>query len=235
MNIYKTFTIAATLCLALMLGSCGDDDNNPVVKPTTQGTFTDANGSVYGWVRIGGLDWMTQSYHGGQTWYTQSGISENDFEFDLSTDNSEEVEDSLIKIRGNFYTLQQALDLCPDGWRLPTDDDWKQLEMALGMSSKEADKEGWRNGAGYLMQQTAEQGTGLAMLCPGEITSWITTVPSMYHEGDYGYYWTSTIDTTKEKEVAYIRVITPVANKVERGTTTTKLNYLSVRYVRNAQ
>lgn len=87
----------------------------------------------------------------------------------MSTDNSEEVEDSLIKVRGNF------------------------------------------------------------------ITSWITTVPSMYHEGDYGYYWTSTIDTTKEKEVAYIRVITPVANKVERGTSTTKLNYLSVRYVRNAQ
>lgn len=169
MNIYKTFTIAATFCLAFMLGSCGDDDNTPVVKPTTQGTFTDADGSVYSWVRIGELDWMTRSYHGGQTWYTQSGISENDFEFDLSTDNSEEVEDSLIKVRGNF------------------------------------------------------------------ITSWITTVPSMYHEGDYGYYWTSTIDTTKEKEVTYIRVITPVANKVERGTSTTKLNYLSVRYVRNAQ
>lgn len=235
MNRHKILALAATFILALTFTSCGDDDNDQVVRPSAQGTFTDADGSVYGWVRIGGLDWMTSNYHGGEKWYTQSGTSDSGFDYDLYSPHSDEEEDSLILIRGNFYTLQQALDQCPDGWRLPTDEDWKQLELALGMSSKDVDQEGWRNGAGFLMQQSAEMGTGLALPCPGEITPWITANPSMYHEDDYGYYWSSTIDTTKDNECAFIRVITPVANKVERGTSTTISNYLSVRYVRNAQ
>jgi uncharacterized protein (TIGR02145 family) len=36
------------------------------------------------------------------------------------------------------------VDACPDGWHLPTDDEWKILEMALGMSQAEADSTGWR-------------------------------------------------------------------------------------------
>ncbi len=53
--------------------------------------------------------------------------------------------------------------ICPNGWHLPTDDEWKELEMYLGMSQSEADNIGargtnegsklagnashWRNGA----------------------------------------------------------------------------------------
>lgn len=238
----KIITIASALlplCLftfSPFLTSCsGDDDGTPVVTPTAEGTFTDADGSTYTWVRIGGLDWMTQSYHGGEPWHHQSVVSDNGYSDDLYSDYSDEVEDSLILARGNFYTLRQALDLCPEGWRLPTDADWKRLETALGMSAKDADRTGWRDGAGLLMAQPAGQGTGLNMQYAGEITPWITAIPNMYHEGDYGYYWSSTIDSTKANECAYIRVITPVLNKVERVATTTALNFLSVRYVRDAQ
>jgi uncharacterized protein (TIGR02145 family) len=34
--------------------------------------------------------------------------------------------------------------VCPDGWHLPSDSEWKQLEMYLGMSFVESDEEGWR-------------------------------------------------------------------------------------------
>jgi uncharacterized protein (TIGR02145 family) len=34
--------------------------------------------------------------------------------------------------------------VCPDGWHLPSDDEWKQLEMFLGMSKADADNEKWR-------------------------------------------------------------------------------------------
>jgi uncharacterized protein (TIGR02145 family) len=35
--------------------------------------------------------------------------------------------------------------VCPDGWHLPSDDEWKQLEIFLGMDQTEADKkENWR-------------------------------------------------------------------------------------------
>jgi uncharacterized protein (TIGR02145 family) len=34
--------------------------------------------------------------------------------------------------------------VCPDGWHLPSDNEWKQLEMYLGLSQAEADADDWR-------------------------------------------------------------------------------------------
>jgi uncharacterized protein (TIGR02145 family) len=34
--------------------------------------------------------------------------------------------------------------VCPDGWHVPSDDEWKQLERYLGMDIFEANAEGWR-------------------------------------------------------------------------------------------
>ncbi|MDD4033417.1 MAG: fibrobacter succinogenes major paralogous domain-containing protein [Bacteroidales bacterium] len=34
--------------------------------------------------------------------------------------------------------------ICPEGWHLPSDNEWKQLEMYLGMSKETADGFGWR-------------------------------------------------------------------------------------------
>jgi uncharacterized protein (TIGR02145 family) len=59
---------------------------------------------------------------------------------------------------GNLYTWPAAMNInsrndiktgkvqgvCPDGWHLPSDNEWKQLEMFLGMSQTEADEEKWR-------------------------------------------------------------------------------------------
>ncbi len=35
-------------------------------------------------------------------------------------------------------------DICPPGWHLPDDDEWKSLEQALGMDPVELDSTGWR-------------------------------------------------------------------------------------------
>jgi uncharacterized protein (TIGR02145 family) len=34
--------------------------------------------------------------------------------------------------------------VCPDGWHIPGDSEWKQLEMFLGMSQTEANEKNWR-------------------------------------------------------------------------------------------
>jgi uncharacterized protein (TIGR02145 family) len=44
----------------------------------------------------------------------------------------------------NWYALDDSRNIAPDGWHVPTDDEWKQLEMYLGMSQAEADISGWR-------------------------------------------------------------------------------------------
>ncbi len=38
-----------------------------------------------------------------------------------------------------YVTTEGVQGICPDGWHLPTDDEWKTMEMALGMSQSEAD------------------------------------------------------------------------------------------------
>ena len=43
--------------------------------------------------------------------------------------------------------------VCPDGWHLPSDQEWKEMEMYLGMSQTEADKIGWRGTVGGKLKE----------------------------------------------------------------------------------
>lgn len=222
------------MLLSLVIASCSDDEQGtPVVTPSATGIMTDIDGNDYPYVRIGGLDWMAHNLNSGEPWYWQTYLTDNDIEYDFEVDD-EDAEAELCAQRGNFYTYQQALDQCPDGWRLPTDDDWKQLEIALGMSRQETDKTGWRSGAGFLMVQSAEEGTGLGMKYAGLIAAYSTAAFDKYHVGDYGYYWTATRDNNIANPCAYIRKITPVMNSVYRAACPIN-RFMSVRYVRDAQ
>jgi len=39
----------------------------------------------------------------------------------------------------NWYAISDPRGLCPDGWHIPSDDEWKEMEIALGMSQNDAD------------------------------------------------------------------------------------------------
>jgi uncharacterized protein (TIGR02145 family) len=47
---------------------------------------------------------------------------------------------SLAIIYGRLYNWESACQACPDGWHLPSDEEWKELEIYLGMSPEEADE-----------------------------------------------------------------------------------------------
>lgn len=53
---------------------------------------------------------------------------------------------------GRLYNWETAKNACPKGWRLPRDQDWKELELALGMSPADADSEGWRGVEGLVLK-----------------------------------------------------------------------------------
>jgi uncharacterized protein (TIGR02145 family) len=40
---------------------------------------------------------------------------------------------------GRLYNWETSNSVCPDGWHLPSDAEWKELEIFLGMSKTEAD------------------------------------------------------------------------------------------------
>ena len=68
----------------------------------------------YGYVTLGGLDWMN-----GNLGWTGSGVP-----FRKSP--------STASMFGCFYTWDEALTACPEGWSLPTNSDWESLAAAVG-------------------------------------------------------------------------------------------------------
>ena len=93
--------------------------------------------------------------------------------------------------------------ICPTGWHLPTDDEWKTLEMFLGMSQSEADQTGWRGTdeggkikeAGYAHWNSPNTGatnsSGFTTLPGGNRNS-----AGLFNYLDfYGGWWSSTENT----------------------------------------
>lgn len=69
----------------------------------------------------------------------------------------------------NYSTREGAQGICPDGWHIPTDAEWKTLEMALGMSKTEADNYDAhsRHGANQGTQVRAGGSSGFEVLFSG--------------------------------------------------------------------
>lgn len=44
----------------------------------------------------------------------------------------------------NYYAVADSRNICPTGWHVPTDTDWKSLELSLGMSQDQSNATGLR-------------------------------------------------------------------------------------------
>lgn len=233
----KRYVIALFVCCCAAFCSCSDDDKLSNIHPADRGEFTDPrDGNTYGWVRIGDLEWMTSNLKYGEPYYSrtynlfgmpqkvQSHLLETDFEADYEA-------------YGNFYTWEEAREVCPEGWRLPTDEDWKNLERTLGMSAGQADAEGWRgNREADLLRQGAE-GTGIALPLGGEVCdsdAWGLT-PYLSFVGEYGYYWSATEveDNGLQTTTVWYRKLFSGRTTVYRGAVTLE-RLMRVRCCRDA-
>jgi len=103
---------------------------------------------------------------------------------------------------GVLYNWPAALTACPDGWHLPSDDEWKQLEIYLGMSEEEADETTGRSTDGDEGGKLKEAGTSHWNTPNTGATneSGFTALPGGYcpnngyffNIGALGYWWSST-------------------------------------------
>ena len=231
----------AALCMLNM--GCEKDDGSvlPQIKPEATGTFTDADGTEYPWVRYNGLDWMAANYKGGTPYYEIT----DEWGYALIATTEESI--SNVETYGNLYSYDDAVNLAPEGWRLPTDEDWQKLEQAFGMDANTTQQIGWRGSpVGELLQQN-ESGSGMNLLLSGCISLQASSMVSLKFRylHVFGYYWSSTEgESAAEGRTVYYRRIGTVDSGVERNLTlpeehayanSTNNRYMSVRYVRDAQ
>ena len=138
-----------------------------------------------------------QSYEtiriGEQTWFAEN--------LNYETVNSWWFKDEEAngEIYGRLYTWSAATNACPDGWHLPSDDEWKSFEMFLGMSAEEADKYGEYT-RGTDEGQRLKCTTGWLELKPGTDEVGFAALPggerNIYevfaYVGSVGTWWTGT-------------------------------------------
>lgn len=204
------------------------------------GFFTDIrDNSEYKWVRIGDQFWMAENlaylprvfpadkgsrYY---NYYYVYGYNGTDTAAAVATDN--------YKKYGVLYNYEAAIVSCPLGWHLPTDDEWKQLEVALNMDPIESTNSDWRG---------ASQGRELKSRDSwynggnGTNTSDFTAMPGGGRQNDindfsylekYSYFWTSSNYSTSS---AWIRSLYYNNPGVYRNTSDKQRGY-SVRCLRD--
>ncbi|HPF51606.1 MAG TPA: FISUMP domain-containing protein [Draconibacterium sp.] len=116
--------------LTLLFTAC--DKNDPFEG--TSGTFTDErDGHQYKWVKIGEQIWMAENL--AYVPYacapdSQCGIWVYDYYGEGSFYEN-------YTTYGCLYDWQTAMEVCPEGWHLPSDEEWMELERFLGMSEEE--------------------------------------------------------------------------------------------------
>lgn len=150
-----------------------DGSTNSTTKSVTineSGTLTDIrDGKSYTWVKIGNQSWMAKNL---------------DYESNGSSCFN-------CYLYGRLYEWSVTQSACPAGWHVPSDAEWKELEMTLGMTSSEADKPNWR-GTDQGNQLKSGGTSGFKSLMGG----FKTAPPSNQYAGQGidAYYWTATGD-----------------------------------------
>ena len=229
------------MCCWAVFCSCSDDDKLPDIRPSAQGEFTDVrDGNSYKWIRIGDLEWMTSNLKYGDPYYERlfDGVFAGNYGPQTVTSQygDDDLEADYDK-HGNLYTWEEANTLCPDGWRLPTDEDWKNLERALGMSQADANQKGWRGNYFLTLLTQGEDGLGFNMQLSGG--AWKTKEGWKYlylwEVGEFGYFWTATenTDSLLGVQTVWYRKIFGNNESIYRGTQTLDI-LMRVRCCRDA-
>ena len=83
---------------------------------------------------------------------------------------------------GVLYNWKAAITACPEGWHLPSDEEWKTLEKYLWMDQSDVDRNGWRDSGwvGYHLKSSS----GWKNDGNGDNSSEFNALPGGYRDTD---------------------------------------------------
>ena len=123
-------------------------------------------GTYYYYTTHNGLDWFRNNLENSS--------------FGVSYTNS----DAMLHVFGNFYSYEEAMKACPDGWRLPTDSEWVELANSIKPEADAVVGEPIKGIAADFMANVSFNGTEMWEYWPevGEISnsSKLAAIPAGY-------------------------------------------------------
>ena len=166
----------------------------------TYGTMTDIDGNEYKTITIGTQTWMAENL---KTTRYRNGDSipnvTNDIEWgNLQTgaycwnNNDINTYKAIYGALYNWYAVNDIRKIAPEGWHVPTDEEWTYLadylngKFVAGSKLKEAGSLHWYS------QNPGTNETGFSAL-PGGFCSSSVTFGHFGSTGTYGYWWSSSL------------------------------------------
>ncbi len=217
----------------------------------TYGTISDIDGNIYKTITIGTQVWMAENlkvskYQDGTAIPFVSNDNEwtqlNNGGFSIyRNSNPEEYNNTTYGKLYNWFAVVDSRKLCPVGWHVPSDTEWKSLEIFLGMSNSDSDSSG-------LVKRGLAQNVGGKLKSTWYIwspnkdatnESGFSGLPGGYRYGYNGYfynigaicYWWTSSDNNNPSH-AWYRGISSNYGDIGRGTNV-KMSGMSVRCLRD--
>jgi len=207
------------------------EDSVSIKLTNTGNTLTDYEGNTYKTVIIGNQEWMCEnlkvtSLNDG-TPITLETKNENWSKLNTAAycwyDNNTKNADTY----GALYNWHAVITekLCPIGWHIPTDSEWKELEIFLGMTTLEADNHGQRGtNEGSILASNSELWIEGNLINDKEFgISGFNAFPggkrgatafNYLEEG--GFFWSSTLEIDTQGELAWFRMLFYNTVKIDR-------------------
>lgn len=196
----------------------------------SEGTMTDQDGKEYKTVRIGDQIWMAENlsvthFRNGDEieWVTgDTAWTELNSAAYCFYSNEEEKRETYGNLY-NWYAVNDLRGLGPEGWVVPTDEDFKVLERALGMSYAESNKTIWRGtDEGHKLKSDWGWHGGQN----GSNSSKFNALPAGYRDSGAGffnakgyhtYFWTATADGTENAWLRFLYHSTMMVGRDDYG------------------
>ena len=186
-------------------------------------TVTDIDGNTYPVVRVGNQLWMAENLR-----VTRAPDGQPVISYAYVGDPEREA------LYGRYYSWDAAMNgsrkesaqgICPDGWHLPSDEEVKQMEIALGMSRSEADiKNAWRGyGTGTKIKMGGSSGLEIPMAGMRHVNG------SIIYNNDWAFLYTS----SESGSYAWRRCFREASTGVGRFDTYPKTYGFSVRCIKD--
>ena len=157
-NFNNIFPLFIFFILVLIFGCKKENSLNAIETAS----MTDIDGNVYKTVKIGNQWWMAENlkvrrYRNGDTidfvgliGYNLDSLKWNNINYgafciiDNLDSTSKNFNGKKFGFLYNGFTITDSRIIAPAGWHIPTDAEWKTLEIYLGMSDNEVNKTNWR-------------------------------------------------------------------------------------------